>query len=503
MSSAGPRPAEDVTIPAVSHSEFWLLRARRGAALCLAILFLAASLSGAPEEKRIAIYSVVANYSLPVTERDGHDYVGLLEVLEPLGTVTAAQANGSRWKLRYNDVETEFTANATRARIQNRDFELASNFLLEKGRGLVPLASLSVLLPQILGGPVSFHESSRRLYIGNVAVHFTAQIGNANPPALVMSFTSPVNPRIATEPGRVQMLFTHEPLVPPGSAILTFDSKSIPSATYQENNGAAEIIVSARVPLFASFSDNGRTITLSPVAQNKAAELPSSAAVASAPVENPTTPAVQTPASPTAATSAPATQIFAVVDASHGGEERGATLSDQIVEKDVTLAFARRLRQELEAKGMPTLVLRDGDSAMSVEQRANMVNQNHPKIYICLHASSMGKGTRVYTAWLPPASGLSSGPFLNWDTAQAGFLPLSQAVAASMTKTLQDGHVTSRRLAAPLKPLNNIASAAVAIEIAPSSGDLTSINAPEYQSAIAEGIAASMVAMRERLESGQ
>jgi N-acetylmuramoyl-L-alanine amidase len=461
-------------------------------------LLLRASLPGASDEKRISIYSLVANYSLPVYDQGGQDYVGLLEILEPLGTVTS-QTNGTRWRIRYNDIESQFTANATRARIQNRDVDLPANFVLASGRGLVSLSSLATLLPQILGGPVTFHENSRRLYIGSVGVHFTAQIGDNNPPALVMSFTSPVNPRIATEPGKVQMLFTHEPLMPPSSTTLTFDSKSIPSATYQENNGAAEIIVSTRVPLFASFSDNGRTITLSPVTQTKAPEASATVAPSTAPSE--TVPAATIPTSPTPTTTKPAA-VFAVVDASHGGEERGAILSEQISEKDVTLAFARLLRQQLEAKGLTTLILRDGDNALSVDQRADLVNQTHPRIYICIHASSLGKGARVYTGLLPPANGESSGAFLNWNTAQAGFLTLSQSVAAGLTQELQNEHLTARQLAAPIRPLNNIATAAVAIEIAPN-GDLASLESTEYQTSVANGIATSIANMRARLESGQ
>jgi N-acetylmuramoyl-L-alanine amidase len=190
------------------------------------------------------------------------------------------------------------------------------------------------------------------------------------------------------------------------------------------------------------------------------------------------------------------------VDASHGGEERGAILSEQISEKDVTLAFARLLRQQLEAKGLTTLILRDGDNALSVDQRADLVNQTHPRIYICIHASSLGKGARVYTGLMPPTNGESSGAFLNWNTAQAGFLALSQSVAAGLTQELQNEHLTARQLAAPIRPLNNIATAAVAIEIAPN-GDLASLESTEYQTSVANGIATSIANMRARLESGQ
>jgi N-acetylmuramoyl-L-alanine amidase len=463
---------------------------------------LSASLSAAPEEKRVAVFSVVANYTLPVAERDGRDYVGLLELLEPLGTVSA-QVSGTHWKLRYNDTEAEFAAGSGHLRIQARDLDLGSNFLLEKGRGLVPLSWLGNLLPAILGGPVNFHENSRRLYIGSAEVHFTAQMSSANPPALTMSFTSPVNPRIATEPGRVQMLFTREPLVPPSTPTLTFDSKTIPSATYQESNGAAEIIVNARAPLFASFSDNGRTITLSTVAQMKPPE--PAAAAAPAEAEKATPPPAASgapPPAPQAPVVAKPASVFVVVDAGHGGDERGATLSDQLAEKDVTLDLARRLREALEAKGMPTVVLRDGDNSLTVDQRANLTNQDHPKVYLSLHASSMGKGVRLYTGWLPPSTGAGSGPFLNWDTAQAGFLAQSQMVAVNLLRDLRSAHIAARLLQAPLRPLNNIASVAVAVEIAPSTGELASINSPEYQKSVAESIASSLAALRSRLEAG-
>jgi len=53
------------------------------------VLFLAVPLSAAPPEKHLSIYSTAANYSLPIVQRQGRDYVGLLELLEPLGAVSA------------------------------------------------------------------------------------------------------------------------------------------------------------------------------------------------------------------------------------------------------------------------------------------------------------------------------------------------------------------------------------------------------------------------------
>ena len=453
--------------------------------LLLVSVFL---LRGASDEKRITIYSTAANYSLPIAEHGGQDYVGLFETLEPLGTVSA-KSDGSKWKLRYNSVDAEFVNGKKKGKINGRDMDLPGNFVLESGRGLVPISSLSTLLPLFLGGPVSFHESSRRLFVGEVAVHFTAQIAKS---ALVMNFTSPVNPSISTEPGRLKMTFTHEPLVPPGSQTLTFDSKAIPTATYSENNGAAEVDISGSVPLFASFSNDGKTITVSPAGQAAGQTSPA----------NPAPPGATGAVASAPAASPGPRRYFAVVDASHGGEERGAALSDQIVEKDVTLAFGRRLRSELESRGLTTLLVRDGDFSLTLDQRANLTNSTHPAIYICIHATSQGNGVHLYTAMVP-AVGQGRGPFLDWDTAQSAFLAVSQVAEVNLSVEFGRRQIAVRALAAPLRPLNNVIVPAVAVEVAPSADGVSSLLQPAYQQLIAGSIATGIAATRDKLEAGR
>lgn len=472
-------------------------QARRAAAKGLAaasMLVLALVLVwAAPPEKHLAVYSTAANYSVPVVERQGQKYVGLLELLDPLGTVSA-KAEGARWRIHYNNILGEFFPGKNRGRVQGRDADLTGKFLLENGRGLVPLAALNSLLPRFLGGPATLHPESDRLFIGSVGTHFTASVSPDDASRLVLNFTAPVNPTIATEPGKVQMTFSRDPLIAPASPTLTFDSKAIPSATFVERNGAAEISVITGVPLLASFSPDGQTITLAPAKAQAAA--PVAAVPAAAAPPQPAPAAAPMTANPAAIVER---RYFAVIDASHGGSDRGEALSNALAEKDITVAFARRLRHELESRGITTLVLRDSDANISLDDRAYFANTTHAAIYIALHAASNGHGVRLYTALLPYAVQGDRGPFRSWTTAQQRAVPLSQAAAASVAGELTRQQVQVRVLVSPLRPLNNVTTAAIAVEVAPPALDLGQLASADYQQLVVGAVANGIVAIRAQL----
>ena len=476
----------------------WINRLRVGKLWALAILILLSAifLSGAAPEKHLSVYSVAANYSLPLVQRDGRDYVGLLELLEPLGKVSA-RADGTRWRLRYYREEDDFQVGKTRARIQGRDLDMPAKFLLENNRGLVPVSALTTLLQKILGGPVTLHEDSGRLFIGSVATHFTASLAADNPPRLVFNFTAPVNPTVATEPGTLRMTFSREPVVAPASPTLTFGSKAIPSATYSEGNGMAVVTVRSTIPVMASFSNDGRTVTIAQTSSGRPApNATSPAPTVSAPAASAATP--QQPAQPASPAAQVSRRYFAVVDASHGGDDHGETFSPTLLEKDVTVALARSLRQELESRGITTLVLRDSDANLSLDQRAIFANADHAAIYIALHAASNGHGVRIYTALLPYSED-DRGPFRSWTTAQHSALPLSLSAASAVAAEFQKRQIPVRTLSAPLRPLNNVTGAAIAVEVAPQGADPSQLVAPDYQQLVTSAVATAIATAHDQL----
>ena len=58
-----------------------------------------------------------------------------------------------------------------------------------------------------------------------------------------------------------------------------------------------------------------------------------------------------------------------------------------------------------------------------------------------------------------------------------------------------------RTLTAPLRPLNNITTAAIAIEIAPPGSDISRLNSAAYQQPIAAAVAAGVADARDKLQA--
>jgi N-acetylmuramoyl-L-alanine amidase len=447
----------------------------------------------AQSSDQLTVYSSQTTYSASLLDLKGLSYVGLVDVLEPLGSIEA-RPDGKKYKVRFTPpgghaVEAQFTEGKEKGKVLGEELKLPANFVVQNGRGYVPLSAVPAILNKLLAKPVQLHAAARRLFIGDVGARFTVELDKSTPPKLMLSFPTAVNPTIATEPGRVRFTFRREPVVSGGQDSFKFDDPVITGATFSEHDGIAELDVAATSPLLANFADGGKTIIVA------AAPAPPPAAPAA------TAPPAAQPSAPAAAAQpkAPSSPRFLVIlDPAHGGADNGAAITPSLAEKDVVLALARRVQRELANRGIAAASLRNSDVAVTLDQRAVSTNAARPALYIALHAANTGRGVHVFTSMLPAAN-LSRTGFLPWDAAQAAFLDLSGVAAGSVAAELENRKLPNTTLVAPLRPMNNIAAPAIAIEIAPPDEKVENIASAKYEEEVAQSIAAGIAAVRGKL----
>lgn len=99
-----------------------------------------------------------------------------------------------------------------------------------------------------------------------------------------------------------------------------------------------------------------------------------------------------------------------VIDAGHGGDDTGARGPGGVLEKNVTLAIAKRLADQLnEVKGLRAVLTRDDDFFIPLRERYHIAEKSKADLFISIHCNSSkrrgsGSGTEVYFLSLKGAS---------------------------------------------------------------------------------------------------
>ena len=89
-----------------------------------------------------------------------------------------------------------------------------------------------------------------------------------------------------------------------------------------------------------------------------------------------------------------------VIDAGHGGHDRGGIPGQKTAEKEVALATAKRVEGALKAVGIKTIMTRSSDRFVSLGTRVAMANAHRDALFLSIHynASTNGdaKGIETY-----------------------------------------------------------------------------------------------------------
>lgn len=100
----------------------------------------------------------------------------------------------------------------------------------------------------------------------------------------------------------------------------------------------------------------------------------------------------------------PLDNIVIVVDAGHGGQEKGAIGCCGDKEKDVNLAISKELKNELEFRGAKAYMTRESDIDLSLSNRVEFAKEKDAAILVSIHANALpdgqdpikNRGTSVY-----------------------------------------------------------------------------------------------------------
>jgi N-acetylmuramoyl-L-alanine amidase len=182
-----------------------------------------------------------------------------------------------------------------------------------------------------------------------------------------------------------------------------------------------------------------------------------------------------------------------VIDPGHGAKDVGAVGPDGLLEKDVTLAIARKLAASLATKTGARIVLtRDEDALVSLDQRTALANQYKADLFLSVHLNSsvgkVAKGSETYflsveasdelakkaaeTENASAATAVAATPasdlkLMLWDLAQQSYLDESSRFAQAIQEEMNAATGVANRgvKQAPFKVLVGATMPAALVEV--------------------------------------
>lgn len=148
-----------------------------------------------------------------------------------------------------------------------------------------------------------------------------------------------------------------------------------------------------------------------------------------------------------------------VIDPGHGGTQEGASGPEGLLEKNLALTIAKKVKAQLEKDLKAAVILtRDRDALVHLSERVTLANKKRPELFISIHANSMptekqrrlNQGIETYFL-SAAASGEDAKKVAARENAESGGQPKGQAgdtlsfILADLQRS--ETHVDSSRLA--------------------------------------------------------
>lgn len=464
---------------------------------------------------------------LAVASLDNRDYVLVDDLAAPFGTTAREAAGGLT--LTAGGRTIILTADQTVVSAAGRLVSLPAPALRRDGRWYVPIDFIPRALGAVLGEAIDLRRPSRLVIRGDLRVPRVVTRVEAGASGASVTFEiSPATPaRVSAEGGRLIVQFDADALdlaIPP--------VPSQPFLTTIAPGDAANRVTLTTGPRFGVYRSSSTqpdaassrlTLEFLPPTTDLAGAAASAAAGTGTAAPSPA------PDLRPSITPAPTGGLRTVViDPGHGGDERGAQGPGGTIEKDITLAVARRLRTLIESRlGLRVFLTREDDRAISHDDRSAFANNHRADVFISIHANaavrSHIKGAEIYylsveradaearrraddaAATLPAlGGGTRTIDLILWETAQARYLEQSSALAAHIEAALRERVEMSARAVqqAPFRVLvgANMPAALVEIGYLSNPEQERQLASADYQSRVAEALLDALTRFRGELE---
>ena len=484
--------------------------------------FFVTSLSLA-QDQALTIFEDSRRQQLPLQTIEGASYVSIKELQPFLDFQLNPVVGNQNISVTSGPHTVLLSANRTLVSVDQKLVSLSKPVYLVQGVWLVPLDFIPKVLKGISEKKFLWLENSRSLMLGNVqANQLTLKYASEqNYSRVVLQSVTPIGFTVMLE-----------------GNVLTVVPQSQDFSPAFQNAGFEDGVVQN---LIVEATDNQKVVKIqlgSDFASYKTFELKDpprfvidfyrKGSSAPQPEESIAVPQPQSQTVPPTLLPSPITNKKVIaIDPGHGGTETGAKGTNGTLEKDVTMSIARKLKSIIESTGMRTILTRDGDQIVTLDDRTSKANNNKADLFISIHANATirGKARGAETYFLSAqatddesrniaavennAIGLAQAPAVEddlklilWDMAQTEFLTESSELAEMIQQELNEALSISNRgiKQAPFRVLTGATMPAVLIEVGfinnPDEEKLMSDS--EYQMKIANAIFRSIQRFQNR-----
>jgi N-acetylmuramoyl-L-alanine amidase len=491
----------------------------------------------------ITVLSREGRRTLPAVEVQGHQMVGLDDLASLFQLQVREDPAARAITATYKNQTIVLTPDQSLVSSSGRLVSLPAPLTRRNNRWLVPVEFISRALAPIYDVRLDFRPAARLLVIGDLRVPRVAAQYDDGPASLRVTFE--ITPRatatVTQEQGRLLLRVDADSIdasLPPlpQQQLLTGIRATEPT-TIQMDLGQRFSTFRASPPVSSGAATVVTVEFLAAGADTSAAASPSAPGGATG--DKPVAPVAPTaPIGPTAPSgelpvfsgaTRPTIRTI-VMDPGHGGEESGVKGPGGTLEKDVTLAVARRVKAAIEGRlGMRVLLTHEGGTRVDADGRAAIANNNKADLFISLHANGSLqpalRGAIIYTlsldrvgedarrqsradrAVLPLFGGGSREVALvEWELAQAAHLDGSNAFAGIVDQKLRTtaGLPSVALQRAPMRNLAGTNMPAVLIEMGYLSNaeEEKLLTSGDFQNGLALALTEAVAAFRDHVEQG-